>query len=135
MGLQADGLIELGEDGRYRLPSKSILDAFTATELNSLLKTRRLRPRVLELIEARSGAITRQGIHKELSKDKEMSADYYEIDNLVYELSGGPIVIVNADETLAFAWNHAPQARTTGERPTRSKETRSVTSDSPPTSN
>lgn len=110
MGLQADGLVELGADTRYRLSSKAALDAFTATELSALLKERRLRPRVLDVIAAGRGTVTRDGLAKALKHDVDVCADFDDLDNIVWELAGRPRVLIDPEGRLSFDWTAPPRA-------------------------
>jgi hypothetical protein len=105
MGLQHDGLIELGEGAKYRLSSKAALDAYTATQLAALLRERRLRPRVLEVIAAGRGSVTRDGLAKALRDHLDGCADYDELDNLVWELTGRPRVAIDSEGRLNFDWS------------------------------
>jgi hypothetical protein len=111
MDLQAQGLVELGNDARYRLPSKSALDAYTAGELNSILKERRIRPRVLEILERKAGEVTREGLVKELERTG-VDVTFDDIDNLVFALSRHRGVSVGPDGALAFSWVTDLRSRT-----------------------
>jgi hypothetical protein len=103
LDLQADGLVEQGVDGRYRLPGRSALDAHTADQLNSLLRERQIRPRVLKILERKSGHITREGLVRELS-EADVHVSFDEIDNLLWNLGISPTMRVGPDGTITFSW-------------------------------
>jgi hypothetical protein len=103
MDLQGQNLIELGTDGRYRLPSKATIDAYSASELNAILKERRLQPRVLEIMERKAGEVTREGLVRDLCQSGH-DVSFDDIDNLLFRLSRYPGVTVGSDGSLAFSW-------------------------------
>jgi hypothetical protein len=85
------------------LPSKATIDAYSATELNAILKERRLRPRVLAIMERKAGEVTREGLVRDLCQAG-LDVSFDDIDNLLFGLSRHPGITVGPDGSLAFSW-------------------------------
>jgi hypothetical protein len=110
LDLQKDGVVIRLEDLNYKVQVKVPMEAWALEELKRQQIQRKLKPRVLTIVERESGVHTPETLVRRLH-ELGVNVSFEDLDDLLFELRGYPTVKKEPDGKLEFVPPYGEQAK------------------------